>query len=85
MNKKKELSPNVILIKEQYPKGTRILLKNMDDPYAPVPSGTKGSVDFVDDAGDIHMNWDNGRTLAIFPEKDDFRKLTEEELVEEKI
>lgn len=26
MNKKKELSPNVILIKEQYPKGTRILL-----------------------------------------------------------
>lgn len=31
------------------------------------------------------MNWDNGRTLAIVPEKDDFRKLTEEELVEEKI
>ena len=29
------------------------------------------------------MKWDNGRTLAIVPSEDDFRKLTEEELAEE--
>ena len=34
-----------------YPPGTRIILNSMNDPYAPVPSGTKGTVRYVDDAG----------------------------------
>ena len=55
----------------------------MNDPHAPVPPGTRGTVDFVDDAGQIHMKWDNGRTLAIVPSEDSFRKLTEEEIAEE--
>jgi hypothetical protein len=54
-------------IKEQYPSGTRILLKSMEDPYSPVQPGTQGIVDFVDGAGQIHMKWDNGRTLALVP------------------
>ena len=29
------------------------------------------------------MKWDNGRTLAIVPGEDSFRKLTDEELAEE--
>lgn len=66
-----------------YPEGTRLVLNSMNDPYAPVPPGTRGTVDFVDDAGQIHMKWDNGRTLAIVPNEDDFRKLTDEELAEE--
>ena len=70
-------------IQSQYPAGTRIYLENMNDPYAPVPPGTRGTVDFVDDAGQIHMKWDNGRTLAIVPSEDSFRKLTEEEIAEE--
>lgn len=70
-------------MQKQYPEGTRLLLNNMNDPYAPVPPGTRGTVDFVDDAGQIHMKWDNGRTLAIVPSEDDFRKLTDEELAEE--
>ena len=65
------------------PPGTRLVLLSMDDPYAPVPSGTKGTVVHVDDAGQIHMEWDNGRTLAIVPGEDSFRKLTDEELAEE--
>ncbi len=36
--------------RELYPAGTRLLLLHMDDPQA-VPSGTRGSVDYVDDAG----------------------------------
>lgn len=31
-------------MKDSYPPGTRIILLNMDDPYAPVPEGTKGTV-----------------------------------------
>ncbi|MBO5065277.1 MAG: DUF4314 domain-containing protein [Clostridia bacterium] len=70
-------------MQKQYPEGTRLLLNSMNDPYAPVPPGTRGTVNFVDDAGQIHMKWDNGRTLAIVPSEDDFRKLTDEELAEE--
>lgn len=58
-------------IKEEYPKGTRIRLINMEDPQA-VPPGTYGTVDHVDDAGQIHMHWDNGRGLALVPEEDQF-------------
>ena len=47
------------------------------------PPGTRGTVDHVDDAGQVHPIWDNGRTLAIVPEVDSFRKLTEQELKEE--
>ena len=70
-------------MKDSYPPGTRIILLNMDDPYAPVPEGTKGTVVHVDDAAQIHMKWDNGRTLALVPGEDSFRKLTDEELEEE--
>ena len=67
-------------IKTHYPVGTRIELISMDDPYAPVPSGTRGTVDYVDDGGQLHMRWDNGRTLAVIPGVDSFRKLTPEEI-----
>ena len=70
-------------MKRCYPPGMRLLLLSMDDPYAPVPSGIRGTVVHVDDAGQIHMKWDNGRTLALVPGEDSFRKLTDEELAEE--
>ncbi len=70
-------------MQKQYPEGTRLMLNSMNDPYAPIPAGTRGTVAFVDDVGQIHMKWDNGRTLAIVPSEDDFRKLTDEELAEE--
>ena len=62
-------------IKEQYPPGTRIRLDSMNDPYAPIAPGTEGIVELVDDAGSIHMKWDNGRTLAIVPGEDSFTVL----------
>jgi hypothetical protein len=62
-------------IRDQYSPGTRIRLTQMDDPYAPIPSGTEGTVDFVDDAGQIHMKWDNGRSLALIPGEDSFSKI----------
>lgn len=69
--------------KELYPKGTRIKLNEMDDPYHPVPPGTKGTVRFVDDSGQIFMKWDNGRTLPLNSEIDDFRLLTADEIAQE--
>ena len=72
-------------IKKTYPPGTRIKLIGMDDPYAPVPSGTRGTVMLVDDAGTIHPKWDNGRTLGVIPNVDDFRKLTDSEIEAEKM
>lgn len=77
------LSKQAERIKEAYPPGTRVLLIDMNDPFAPVPSGTRGTVDWVDDIGQLHMKWDNGRTLAIVPGEDSFRKLTAAELSEE--
>lgn len=69
--------------KELYPPGTRLMLLSMEDPYAPVESGTRGTVKTIDDMGQIHMLWDNGRTLALVPGKDSFRTLTESELAQE--
>ena len=69
--------------RKQYPAGTRIKLNAMDDPYNPVPPGTMGTVQRIDDVGNMHMQWDNGRTLALVSGEDSFRKLTEEELAEE--
>lgn len=59
-------------LKEMCPKGTRIRLDHMKDPYHPVADGTLGTVDHVDDSGQIHMKWDNGGTLAVVPEEDNY-------------
>jgi hypothetical protein len=66
------------MARKRYPIGTQIQLIEMDDPYAPVPPGTVGTVSAVDDAGQLHMRWDNGRTLALIPGVDSFRVIQPE-------
>ena len=66
----------LLALRERYPAGTRIRLNHMDDPYAPVPDGTVGEVQYVDDAGNIHMVWKNGRTLSLIEGVDDFTIIT---------
>lgn len=63
-------------LRERYPAGTKIRLNHMDDPYAPIPDGTVGEVQYVDDAGNIHMIWKNGRTLSLIDGVDDFTIIT---------
>lgn len=65
-------------LRERYPAGTRIRLNHMDDPYAPVPDGAVGEVQYVDDAGNIHMIWQNGRTLSLIEGVDDFTIITDD-------
>ena len=69
--------------KEAYPHGTRLILLSMNDQHHPVESGTRGTVEQVDDMGTIHMKWDNGRGLGLVPGEDEFRRLTQEEIDEE--
>ena len=71
--------------KEMYPPGTRVVLNRMEDPWSPVPAGTKGTVQVVDSIGQIHMKWDNGRSLALVPGVDSFRKMTAEEIAKEEM
>lgn len=69
--------------RSSYPPDTRIMLNNMNDPYAPVPAGTKGTVRYVDDAAQVGVAWDNGRSLSLIPGVDSFRKLILQEIAQE--
>lgn len=58
-------------LREQYPKGTRVELIHMDDPYnTNLIPGCQGTVRFVDDIGTIHVQWDCGSGLGIVYGKD---------------
>ena len=65
-------------LRRQYPAGTRITLHSMDDPQAP-PPGTKGTVVYVDDMGQIGIKWDTGSSLSLIPGVDSFSKQPEPE------
>jgi len=67
----------VAAIRKLYPAGTRIELDYMDE--RDMPSGLKGIVDFTDDQGQLHMLWENGRTLALIPGADSFHVLPQPE------
>ena len=55
------------VLKELYPAGTRVMLKEMDDPQAP-PLNTLGTVVGVDDIGSIMVQWDTGSSLSVTEE-----------------
>ena len=50
--------------------GDRIQLTFTDDQYTTLKSGDKGTVNFVDDYGTVHINWDEGSTLGLVPDHD---------------
>ena len=64
----------VELLRQQYPKGTRLQLISMEDPHG-VPEGTVGEVELIDDIGQIHMKWETGSCLALIPGVDEFRRI----------
>lgn len=63
-------------VRKQYPKGTRVELISMNDPYSTLKPGDQGSVDFVDDTATVFINWDNGSTLGVVFGEDAIKSLT---------
>lgn len=58
-------------MKEVFIKGLRVeLVEMVGEPD--MPRGLQGVIDFVDDIGNIHVKWDNCRTLALIYGKDSF-------------
>lgn len=72
MNEWERLSRRAEGIKARYPKGTIVCLGLMEGE-AGMPQGLKGTVALVDDIGQIHVNWENGSSLALDTEADSFR------------
>jgi hypothetical protein len=56
-------------------KGDKIRMKHMEDPR-PIPSGTIGEVlevrELPKDGWQLHMRWENGRTLSLIYPHDTF-------------
>ena len=65
----------------KYLKGKRVRMIHMED-VDPIQPGQCGVVQFVDDLNQLHVKWDDGRTLAIIPEKDQFEVLDSYEVDE---
>ena len=66
---------NVEEVKKRYSEGDWIQLIEMYDDPQSIESNTKGQIDFIDDIGQLHMKWENGRTLAIIPGVDKFKQI----------
>lgn len=61
-------------IKKAYPVGTRIELDHMEGERD-MQGGLQGVVKHVDDQGQLHMAWQNGRSLALVVNEDSFHVL----------
>ena len=62
----------IAALQRQYQRGTKVELLGMDDPQAP-PTGTRGEVMGVDDAGQLLVRWETGSSLSLIPGVDSFR------------
>lgn len=67
----------VEVIKKRY-EGKRIRLIHMPGDPDPIQNGTKGTVEMVDGAGQLIVNWDNGHNLSLIPGIDQFEIIEED-------
>lgn len=65
----------VAWLRQNYPKGCRVELVSMDDPYTRLKPGDQGEVVSVDDIGTIHVHWDCGSSLGVAYGVDQIKRL----------
>jgi hypothetical protein len=58
--------------------GRRIKCLFMGNDPNPIPTGSIGTIDHIDDEGYIHVKWDNGRSLSLIPNVDIYEVLDRE-------
>lgn len=75
------LKPEILkALREQYPKGCRVKLIRMNDPYRPdLKEGMLGTVIGVDDIGTIHVAWDCGSSLGVVLGVDSCKRIDKED------
>lgn len=73
------------MIKKMYPAGTRLCCDLMQDDPRPIEPGTLGTVVGVDDAGQVMMKWDNGRSLSLILGIDRFHVVQQSEEMTDEI
>ena len=57
-------------LRSKFTKGSKIrCIRMVDEPRM---TGADGIIDYVDDAGQVHVNWGGGSSLALNPEIDDY-------------
>lgn len=59
--------------------GDRIELIFCTDDLTILKPGERGTVEFVDGIGTIHVRWDSGSRLGLIPGVDSWRRLTQQE------
>lgn len=62
-------------VRRMYPRGCRVELISMDDPYSRLSPGDCGTVNMVDDTGTVFVGWDCGSSLGVVYGVDRIRKI----------
>lgn len=63
---------NVEKLKRNLPEGTRIELIHINDDFCKLLKGDKGTVECVDDIGQIHVQFDGSIKIGLDMEEDSF-------------
>lgn len=57
--------------------GRRVRLTRCTDEWTTLAPGDEGTVTFMDDAGTLHIRWDNGSRLGLVADEDRWELLPE--------